>query len=223
VAAGAGDVSRPAGDLPPPAAGFDRPFSPKPLRGEPPYPASLAADGRLGRVWVRCTITTDGLPRDCTARPERGGKIFAGAILAWLHNDAVFAPIIKNGRKVQEIQGWHVTVAENADALRMAKRSADQQQPREQASSSEKPSASNDPVYPKEYVGTGQIGSVSVDCLIGTDGHAADCHTLQSAGGPKFVDAVMHWLGKPETQFRPTEQNGKNIAARRRLDVQFAP
>jgi outer membrane biosynthesis protein TonB len=212
-----------AAGRPPAAAEDDRPFSPRPLGGEAPYPASLAADGRPGRVWVRCLILRDGKPRDCKARPERGGQLFADAVLAWLRNDAVFSPIIRNGHEVEEMHAWQMTIAETASALRKAKQAAQQVQSMQQPSSPEKTTGSSDPAYPKIYVGTGKRGSVSVDCLIGTDGHAADCHTLQSSGGPEFVDAVMNWLGKPETHFRPTQENGKNVAARRRLDVQFTP
>lgn len=217
-----GDIVRSAATGPP-AAGYDRPFVPRPLRGEPSYPKSLVADGRPGRVWASCTILKDGTPRDCKVRPERGGKLFVSAVRDWLRTDAVFSPIIRKGQKVQEMHDWRVNVVESIDALRRAKLAAHQTHPLQQSQSSGEPAGSSDPDYPKEYAGTGQHGSVSVDCLIRPDGHATDCHRLQSSGGPRFVDAVLHWLAKPETHFRPAEQDGKNIASRRRLDVQFAP
>lgn len=199
-----------------PAPPVDRPFVPTPLRGgAPAYPAALAADGRPGRVMASCMIMPDGRPRDCTASSARGSGLFEASVLTWLQSGGVvFAPILRDGQAVQERQSWQVSVVEGEEALRNARRLL--RPPQSGSDDSE-------PAFPEDAADTDQSGSVTVDCLVGTDGRASDCRTVRKTGGARFVDSVMRWLNRPRTRLPTATEGGKKVAARRTLNVEFTP
>jgi hypothetical protein len=219
----------PIAALPPPAppietttvevAPPDRPFRPTPIRGgAPPYPASLASDGRPGRVLVKCDILPSGKPAHCTARPDRGGDAFPPVVLSWLQGRAAFAPIRLHGKAVRETHTWRVAVAESPLALSRARRLAMRLPP--QPAFNGLPVSSTRPDFPDEYAEQDRHGSVTVNCVIATNGNATDCH---AAGGPRFADAVMSWLANPRTKFPPVVRNGQYIPARRTWNVEYIP
>jgi Meckel syndrome type 1 protein len=119
-----------AARTPPPAiapqAVPDVPFSPVALAGGlPDYPASLAADGRAGRVTVTCLIQSDGRPQACRTGLSRGGPAFAASALAWLERGRVrFRVPILHGRPAPGPQSWAVTIEEPQAALAEARRRA---------------------------------------------------------------------------------------------------
>lgn len=112
---------------PPPAAlPPDPPFNPVPVSGgAPTYPATLAADGRPGRVPVTCVIAADGRPQSCRAGATRSGSAFVAATMAWLdHGRVRFHPLTEQGRPVAATRSWVVAIEEAPTVLAEARRKA---------------------------------------------------------------------------------------------------
>lgn len=100
-------------------AGFDQPFSDRPVAGgAPDYPLAARLAGRAGSVTVSCHILTDGRPQACSilaaeSEGAAGGQDFKHAVQNWLNSGRVrFAPILRNGRAVSEEHQWRVRFPE---------------------------------------------------------------------------------------------------------------
>lgn len=119
-------LGAPPASQPAPPAIIDPPFNPVPLAGgAPAYPASLAADGRPGRVVVTCQIMADGRPQSCHAGPAKGGPAFSAAVLAWLDRGQVrYRPLMQHGRPVAGIRSWPISIEEPAALLAQARQQA---------------------------------------------------------------------------------------------------
>ncbi|HTR15621.1 MAG TPA: energy transducer TonB [Acetobacteraceae bacterium] len=77
------------------------------------------------------------------------------------------------------------------------------------------------PAYPEDYADTPRPGSVTVSCVIETDGRPDQCRVLSTEGGAAFARATMRWLNSGEVRYSPAVHNGQAVREEHTWVVQF--
>ncbi len=81
---------------------------------------------------------------------------------------------------------------------------------------------SEKPAYPDAYSDSGRSGTVTVYCIIETDGRPTHCHVLSERGGAAFANGVMQWLnGGDPPIYSPAIRGGKAQAQEHQWVVSF--
>jgi TonB family protein len=80
------------------------------------------------------------------------------------------------------------------------------------------------PDYPESYQDAQRNGRVTVDCVIETSGHPANCKVLNETGGSAFAQATMQWLnGSNAPRFKPPIRNGQPVTEEHQWVITFVP
>ncbi len=79
------------------------------------------------------------------------------------------------------------------------------------------------PEYPASYEDSNRTGMVVATCIVQLNGQATNCRVVQQSGGAAFATAVLDWLARDTTRFRPLLKHGKPAAGPFTWSVSFAP
>jgi len=79
------------------------------------------------------------------------------------------------------------------------------------------------PDYPERYEDSDKTGTVTVTCIVQTNGNTSGCKIIHQEGGDAFGEAVLHWLAQDTTRFPPLLKHGHPAAQPFTWTIEFFP